>query len=762
MEKKQLLQNNNGFVGFYPDTHVPCFDITINIGDDTITDNYLFTQTISLDDTFIDTFNKVNEKDYALLRLNITGNNITGANVPMFIGYKGSKTLYFRESTIQNPDKDYERIYIRNINITSIDVEAKTATLEFIHRRLINNHIDFFDSGNYKTSWNTYRIVKGDNGGKETLVLISDCSILYNEAETTALEDARSFGIGGFGIYTRSELSGESLPRLMPLYIQAVIGYNKDFPRLYTSNFNVKPQIVKYQDKYYVAIKFGTISGGVLDIIGQSINLLDNFIYINYETIGVVPTGVEVIDDDVKYFDAENLKYDRKNLLATSDRDGYMAKEDKAKIDKILTNGDGTKFLSNNGTYKAIEAGDKTNVLILSLEDDLANGQKNSPVDAEVSTALKDAISTGKACVIKSANSDILANLQQIGNNVTIVIEQISRVGQTFVAVNTTITVNTTTNVISDYQTGAIVLETEGDGNKFLSNDGTYKESNYTKIEATNFIDFLAKHDNGDVVNVDTYNEIINTIRTADYSKNNIAIYNNEIYNILYNDSGVNEVIVFVKNYTNSVGSVLNRVYGINIESIGNFVKNYFVELTGTGNGNQFLSNDGTYKNVPQPNLSNYLSKTNTTSYTPTANYHPATKKYVDDYIYDYSLLPAARLEVIKTSFSMTENTGGTTNINTDRNGTFFIDISISFKETTIKDSIIIDNTKAGTTSRKNIYYNSNANDKYFILITATVTGDTNIRISALVIEHILTESEYAALGTAPNTNNVLYFITPD
>lgn len=31
--------------------------------------------------------------------------------------------------------------------------------------------------------------------------------------------------------------------------------------------------------------------------------------------------------------------------------------------------------------------------------------------------------------------------------------------------------------------------------------------------------------------------------------------------------------------------------------------------------------------------LSNYLSKTNTTEYTPTANYHPATKKYVDDSI---------------------------------------------------------------------------------------------------------------------------------
>lgn len=25
MEKKQLLQNNNGFVGFYPNTHIPYF-----------------------------------------------------------------------------------------------------------------------------------------------------------------------------------------------------------------------------------------------------------------------------------------------------------------------------------------------------------------------------------------------------------------------------------------------------------------------------------------------------------------------------------------------------------------------------------------------------------------------------------------------------------------------------------------------------------------------------------------------------------------
>lgn len=146
----------------------------------------------------------------------------------------------------------------------------------------------------------------------------------------------------------------------------------------------------------------------------------------------------------------------------------------------IQTDSNGTKFLADDGTYK--EAGDKTNVLILSLENDLAGGEKDSPVTAEVSALLVDAVTTGKACVIKSANSDILANLQQIGNNVTIIMEQISRVGQTFVAVNTSITVNTSTNVIADYQTGAIVLETSGDGSKFLANDGTYKSVQPMKV----------------------------------------------------------------------------------------------------------------------------------------------------------------------------------------------------------------------------------------------------------------------------------------
>ena len=298
-------------------------------------------------------------------------------------------------------------------------------------------------------------------------------------------------------------------------------------------------------------------------------------------------------------------------------------------ITGLVNNGDGTKFLADDGTYK--EAGDKTNVLILSLENDLANGQKDSPVDAEISTALKDAISTGKACVIKSANSDILANLQQIGDNVTIVMEQISRVGQTFVAVNTSITVNTATNVISDYQTGAIVLETEGDGNKFLSNDGKYKE-------------------------------------------------------------------------------------------------------------------------IPQPDLSNYLAKNNTTEFTPTEDYNPATKKYVDDkYRYTQIAIDLDENTIADIDFTKTNYIRFTaTPLNAKSKysiGECIIPPLLDNIVSHLEHNFTIKVENINISGHINISINKNMN---------------RIECHLYYDRCVLTESEYSALGTTPNTDNVLYFVTPD
>lgn len=320
-------------------------------------------------------------------------------------------------------------------------------------------------------------------------------------------------------------------------------------------------------------------------------------------------------------------------------------------IDKIIalsiTNTDGTMSCIRNENNVG---GDKTNVLILSLENDLANGQKDSPVTAEVSTALKDAISTGKACVIKSANSDILANLQQIGDNVTIIMEQISRVGQTFVAVNTTITVNTVTNIISDYQTGAIVLETEGDGSKFLSNNGTYKE-------------------------------------------------------------------------------------------------------------------------IPQPNLSNYLAKNNTTEYTPTEDYNPATKKYVDDKnieiplidITDYYqnkelTIPQTFLnEIINRIDNKEIIPGKFCAIQFQRNADDYMyaySVTYHFSKVLVYINAFNRNTPD--------YGTGNTSGNGFVEIILAANSPIKLKYSGDVSERVLTESEYSALGTTPETDGVLYFVIPD
>ena len=42
---------------------------------------------------------------------------------------------------------------------------------------------------------------------------------------------------------------------------------------------------------------------------------------------------------------------------ATASKAGILVPTDKSKIDKIITNGNGTKYLSDNGTYKEVQGG---------------------------------------------------------------------------------------------------------------------------------------------------------------------------------------------------------------------------------------------------------------------------------------------------------------------------------------------------------------------------------------------------------------------
>lgn len=399
-----------------------------------------------------------------------------------------------------------------------------------------------------------------------------------------------------------------------------------------------------------------------------------------------------------------------------------------------ITNTDGTFSCVQNVVYINSEVGDKTNVLILSLENDLANGQKDSPVEAEVSTALKDAISTGKACVIKSANSDILANLQQIGDNVTIIMEQISRVGQTFVAVNTTITVNTATNVISDYQTGTIVLETEGDGSKFLSNNGEYKEINSSVVIPVD-LKLNERLSNGD--------------GEYDFS---------QIYNAY-----ISGKTVYLKDSEDNLYLVIN--------AIDNSVTYYAINTKGTYSGKPTLywfrnTNYGGAVGYMHDILiindpDNILFKNNTSQYIPTDDYHPATKKYVDD------LTNVITKDIIIEGYA---HESKTINLYNYFPGSYSFGNIITQSVTGNDNYVKINDTNDITNIQISLISNgssniirtpTNGNIKTTVTID-NVTYPIIINIIALLVPRILTESEYSALGTTPETDNVLYFVTPD
>lgn len=116
--------------------------------------------------------------------------------------------------------------------------------------------------------------------------------------------------------------------------------------------------------------------------------------------------------------------------------------------------------------------------------------------------------------------------------------------------------------------------------------------------------------------------------------KSNLAKLVNEAYtskktfvvNILYSD-GVSKQI-------DGLFAVLEEQ--MNYYLIDNYPSNIHIRIYGAWTDGVFKISQATRS---YGSNSNYLSKTNTTSYTPTGDYHPATKKYVDDYISSMSAM---------------------------------------------------------------------------------------------------------------------------
>lgn len=93
----------------------------------------------------------------------------------------------------------------------------------------------------------------------------------------------------------------------------------------------------------------------------------------------LIATGITVDSDN----DSVNISLDTTSIVdgtlsgttininsATASKAGILVPTDKSKIDKIITNGNGTKYLSDNGTYKEVSGGSSSSdINIIELRD---------------------------------------------------------------------------------------------------------------------------------------------------------------------------------------------------------------------------------------------------------------------------------------------------------------------------------------------------------------------------------------------------------
>lgn len=98
-----------------------------------------------------------------------------------------------------------------------------------------------------------------------------------------------------------------------------------------------------------------------------------------YNIPELVATDITVDSDN----DSVNISLDKTSIVdgtlsgttininsATASKAGILVPTDKSKIDKIITNGNGTKYLSDNGTYKEVSGGSSSSdINIIELQD---------------------------------------------------------------------------------------------------------------------------------------------------------------------------------------------------------------------------------------------------------------------------------------------------------------------------------------------------------------------------------------------------------
>ena len=152
-----------------------------------------------------------------------------------------------------------------------------------------------------------------------------------------------------------------------------------------------------------------------------------------------------------------------------------------------------------------------------------------------------------------------------------------------------------------------------------------------SKQPAGNYItpDYLTANIISDLVKVHSYTSSFSSADTGSYTSAPVCEEAATLINNIYN-SGRKGLISIV--YSDGVSDIINNLVSVNTTLTSyNLMSpryNTFIRIVGSWNSNVFTCT-AVYKYKLLDNY--YLAKTNTTAYTPTSDYHPATKLYVDN-----------------------------------------------------------------------------------------------------------------------------------
>ena len=152
-----------------------------------------------------------------------------------------------------------------------------------------------------------------------------------------------------------------------------------------------------------------------------------------------------------------------------------------------------------------------------------------------------------------------------------------------------------------------------------------------SKQPAGNYItpDYLTANIISDLVKVHSYTSPFGSADTGSYTSAPVCEEAATLINNIYN-SGRKGLISIV--YSDGVSDIINNLVSVNTTLTSyNLMSpryNTFIRIVGSWNSNVFTCTAvSKYKLLDNY----YLAKTNTTAYTPTSDYHPATKLYVDN-----------------------------------------------------------------------------------------------------------------------------------